>query len=340
MSFAGAPGWQTPKPPSASPSACDRCGSDRCCGRLEPPREPAAGAAVRASPRLDRERPRADGPRAGTAPSRGRPRAADRQAPSRPDERAPDPAGGHPVSAVAPPRPATAEPERRRVRSAGAHGPTGAASSRNRAIYLTFAVLVILSIYAGRVFDLMVVEGATLAAKGEAQRLRTTPLHRRPWPDLRLHGRRAGPYGRVAQHHRRPDAHQGSGGGGGHAGAAAGDGPGRAAGPATGTDRFVYVVKGVTPEKWRQVQGAGHPGDLQREGQQAHSTRRARWPPTSSATSTPRAWARAGIEMIAGLEAARHATARAPTSRARPGQAIPTADEVITRSRCPARACS
>ena len=43
------------------------------------------------------------------------------------------------------------------------------ADSRNRAIHLTFAVLIVLSIYAGRIFDLMVVNGDALAEGNQPQ---------------------------------------------------------------------------------------------------------------------------------------------------------------------------
>ena len=76
------------------------------------------------------------------------------------------------MSSVAPPRPPQAGPQGpmvpvRRFRRA---------DSRNRAIYLTFVVLIVLSIYAGRIFDLMVVHGEALAHAGQSQRIRTLPL--------------------------------------------------------------------------------------------------------------------------------------------------------------------
>ena len=77
------------------------------------------------------------------------------------------------MSSIAPPRAPRTEPD-------ASHAPTprrfSRGEGRTRAIYLTFAVLMLLSIYAGRIFDLMVLKGDELATMGQNQRSRTLPL--------------------------------------------------------------------------------------------------------------------------------------------------------------------
>jgi cell division protein FtsI (penicillin-binding protein 3) len=202
------------------------------------------------------------------------------------------------------------------------------ANSRNRVIYLTFAVLVILSVYAGRVFDLMVVKGASLAAKGEAQRQRTTPLlaDRGPIYDS------TGAVMAVTTESRNITADQNL----------IKDPAGAAATLArllemdptalqtrlTGTDRFVYVVKGVTPEKWRQVQAQKIQGIF------SEKVSKRTYPGGTLGANVlgyvdTEGRGKAGIELM--LDSQLHGVDGKRTyEQGAQGQAIPTADEVIS----------
>ena len=237
------------------------------------------------------------------------------------------------MSAVAPPRPVTADPldEEREPLPPRTYR---RASSRNRAIYLTFGVLVILSIYAGRVFDLMVVDGATLAAKGEAQRLRTTPLiaDRGPIYDSKgtVLAQTVESRNITADQTLIKDP----------AAAAAKLAPLLELDPAglqtrlTGTDRFVYVVKGVTPEKWRQVQQQDVRGIF------SEKVSKRLYPGGTLAANvigyfgrrepdSPVEEGRGGIEQM--LESRLHGTDGKRTyQQGAQGQAIPTTDEIVT----------
>ena len=125
---------------AGSPDLSPGHGTTPSAARRRP--EPAPGPARRRRP----DRRPAQPTRRRMRPSRERAR---ELASRRREHRAPEPSAG-----------------RRQAPSA----PTARGDGRNRAIHLTFAVLMILSIYAGRVFDLMVIKGADLAAKGESQR--------------------------------------------------------------------------------------------------------------------------------------------------------------------------
>ena len=156
------------------------------------------------------------------------------------------------MSSIAPPRPprtpADAAPAPRRYRRG---------DSRNRAIYLTFIVLMVLSIYAGRVFDLMVVNGSTLAQEGQQQRMRTTPLPADRGP---IYDSEGAPLA-ITVESRNVTADQNLI-----------EDPAEAAARLapmlgidqatlqkrlTGDDIFVYVAKGLTPEQWRQIKALG-----------------------------------------------------------------------------------
>jgi cell division protein FtsI (penicillin-binding protein 3) len=160
------------------------------------------------------------------------------------------------VSSVAPPRSPRQTPDhpvappRRYVRADG----------RNRAIYLTFFVLVILSIYAGRVFDLMVIQGTDLAAQGQNQRSRTLPLPADRGP---IYDSEGAPLA-ITVESRNVTADQNLI-----------EDPAEAAArlapmlnmdqaelqqKLTGDDIFVYVAKGLTPEQWRQIKELGIQG--------------------------------------------------------------------------------
>ena len=153
------------------------------------------------------------------------------------------------MSSVAPPRPPRTDPVgplvpvRRFVRG----------DSRNRAIYLTFVVLIVLSIYAGRIFDLMVVHGDSLAQAGQNQRIRTLPL---PADRGTIYDSEGAPLA-ITVESRNVTADQ-----------KLIEDPAEAAATLapmlemdqaalqkklTGDDIFVYVAKGLTPEHWRQI---------------------------------------------------------------------------------------
>ncbi|MGB7980778.1 MAG: penicillin-binding protein 2 [Candidatus Nanopelagicales bacterium] len=125
---------------------------------------------------------------------------------------------------------------------------------RGRAILLTFAMLMLLSIYAGRVFDLMIIKGDGLATRGEKQRLRTNPLPADRGP---IYDSEGAPLA-ITVESRNITANQ-----------LQIQDPATAAqrlapmlgvdqaslqASLTGDDPFVYVSKGLTPEKWRQIQ--------------------------------------------------------------------------------------
>ena len=153
------------------------------------------------------------------------------------------------MSSVAPPRTprtapdASASPPRRYARADG----------RNRAIYLTFVVLIILSIYAGRIFDLMVIKGSDLAAQGQNQRMRTLPLPADRGP---IYDSEGAPLA-ITVESRNVTADQNLIKD--PAEAAARLAPMLGMDQAvlqerlTGDDIFVYVAKGLTPEQWRQI---------------------------------------------------------------------------------------
>jgi cell division protein FtsI (penicillin-binding protein 3) len=125
---------------------------------------------------------------------------------------------------------------------------------RDRSIYLAFSILVVLSIYAGRIFDLMVIQGDELAQRGQGQRSRTLPLPADRGP---IYDSEGAPLA-VAVESRNVTADQ-----------KLIEDPAKAAtllAPMlgidqtklrerlTGDDIFVYVAKGLTPAKWREVQ--------------------------------------------------------------------------------------
>ncbi len=155
------------------------------------------------------------------------------------------------MSSVAPPRPPRADDP-----SASPPAPRlfRRADGRSRAILLTFAMLMLLSIYAGRVFDLMIIKGDGLATRGEQQRARTTalPADRGPIYDsegaplaITVESRN------VTANQRQIEDPQAAAA---RLAPMLGVDPTSLAATLTGDDRFVYVSKGITPEKWRQIQ--------------------------------------------------------------------------------------
>lgn len=154
------------------------------------------------------------------------------------------------MSSVAPPRSPSTQPD-----PSGAPAPRvfTRADGRARAIYLTFAVLMLLSVYAGRIFDLMVLKGDDLAALGQNQRVRTLPLPADRGP---IYDSEGAPLA-ITVESRNVTADQNLI-----------ENPAEAAErlapmlgmdqatlqeKLTGDDIFVYVAKGLTPEQWRQI---------------------------------------------------------------------------------------
>ncbi len=111
----------------------------------------------------------------------------------------------------------------------------------------------LLSIYAGRVFDLMVLKGGDLAAMGQNQRSRTLPLPADRGP---IYDSEGAPLA-ITVESRNVTADQNLISD--PAGAAARLSPMLGIDQATlqqkltGDDIFVYVAKGLTPEQWRQI---------------------------------------------------------------------------------------
>jgi cell division protein FtsI (penicillin-binding protein 3) len=114
-------------------------------------------------------------------------------------------------------------------------------------------VLMVLSIYAGRVFDLMVINGSTLAEEGQLQRMRTLPLPADRGP---IYDSEGAPLA-ITVESRNVTADQNLIED--PADAAARLSPMLGIDQATlqrrltGDDIFVYVAKGLTPEEWRQI---------------------------------------------------------------------------------------
>ncbi len=158
------------------------------------------------------------------------------------------------MSSVAPPRAPRTQPD---PSAAPAPRRFSRGEGRTRAIYLTFAVLMLLSIYAGRVFDLMVLKGDDLATMGQNQRSRTLPLPADRGP---IYDSQGAPLA-ITVESRNVTADQNLI-----------ENPAEAASrlapmlgmdqaelqaKLTGTDRFVYITKGLTPEQWRQIKDLG-----------------------------------------------------------------------------------
>lgn len=154
------------------------------------------------------------------------------------------------MSSVAPPRSPSTQPD---PSGAPARRVFTRADGRARAIYLTFAVLMLLSVYAGRIFDLMVLKGDDLAALGQNQRVRTLPLPADRGP---IYDSEGAPLA-ITVESRNVTADQNLI-----------ENPAEAAErlapmlgmdqatlqeKLTGDDIFVYVAKGLTPEQWRQI---------------------------------------------------------------------------------------
>jgi cell division protein FtsI (penicillin-binding protein 3) len=225
---------------------------------------------------------------------------------------------------VAPPRPQHREA-----------GPTGKPAARTyargegrtRVIYLTFAVLVLLSIYAGRVFDLMVVKGADLAAQGQNQRSRTLPLPADRGP---IYDSEGAPLA-ITVESRNVTADQNLIED--PAAAAAQLAPMVGIDQATlqqrltGDDIFVIVARGLTPERWRQIQALKIRGIFSEKAPQ-------RTYPSGSLAASVLGYVNAegvgsgGIEMyldrrLSGVDGSR------TFEQGAAGQAIPAAEDIL-----------
>ena len=228
------------------------------------------------------------------------------------------------MSSVAPPRPTQARPEgavpppRRFIR----------ADSRNRAIYLTFVVLIVLSIYAGRIFDLMVVNGDALAEAGQNQRIRTLPM---PADRGTIYDSEGAPLA-ITVESRNVTADQNLI-----------EDPAEAAArlapmlgidqaelqkKLTGDDIFVYVAKGLTPEQWRQIKALNITGIF------SEKTTKRVYPSGTLAANVlgfvnSEGVGSGGLEMS--LDKRLHGTDGQRTyETGAQGQAIPSAEDVVT----------
>ncbi|MGB8020672.1 MAG: penicillin-binding protein 2 [Candidatus Nanopelagicales bacterium] len=228
------------------------------------------------------------------------------------------------MSTVAPPRP------RRSSGELPEHAPRRTfrrGDGRNRAIQLALAMLVILSVYAGRIFDIMVIDGSRLAEKGQNQRTRTLPL---PADRGTIYDSAGAPLA-VTVESRNVTADQNLIKD--PAAAAARLAPMLGMDQAevqtrlTGEDKFVYVAKGLTPERWRQIK------KLNIQGIFSEKTTRRTYP---SGTLGANVLGYVNAEGIGsgGLEMALESRLRGVDGsrtyeQGARGQAIPSADDVL-----------
>ena len=317
----------SPAPPGSSPPRSPPRPAARPATDLDPALDPATGIDPALDPAtgLDPALPtRPPGIAASARPRRPR-----RQPRSRPD-----PARGEPVSSVAPPRAPRTRPD-------PAHAPAprrfSRGEGRTRAIYLTFAVLMLLSIYAGRVFDLMVLKGDDLATMGQNQRSRTLPLPADRGP---IYDSEGAPLA-ITVESRNVTADQNLIEDPAEAAARLapmlGMDQAELQAELTGDDMFVYITKGLTPEQWRQIK------DLDIVGIFSEKTTKRTYPAGTLAANVlgfvnsegvgPAGW------RWRWTPGSRASTARGPSSRARPVRPSPRLrTSCAPRSR--ARACS
>ena len=179
----------------------------------------------------------------------------------------------------------------------------GSSSQRLRAAVVVLAF--VLSLFGARLVQLQGLDAPTYAAEAEQGRLRTVDAARGARHHHRPQRRGPGHHRRGGERDRRPDAGRGPRRDrrGARPGARSSIPPMLQA-RLTGTRRFVYVAKAVTPATWHQVAGPrpARPhdrrsaGDLLRADQQAGLPGRRTSRPTSSAS-----WARTG-RVSAGIE--------------------------------------
>lgn len=240
------------------------------------------------------------------------------------------------MSSVAPPRPPDLDPEPGVEQPRAVRRPRTyrRANGSNRAIYLAFFLLVVLSVYAARVFDLMVIQGPELAAEGTKWRQQTVPLlaDRGTIYDQRgaILAQTVESRNITADQTQIKDP----------AKAARALSPLLGMPPAqllpllTGKKRYQMLVKGQTPEKWRQVKA------LDIAGIYSEKVAKRLYPGGTLAASVlgyvgaPSENGAAG-EGAAGVEDMLESTLKGTDGKrtyeqgAR-GQAIPTAEEIVT----------
>ena len=240
------------------------------------------------------------------------------------------------MSSVAPPRPPDLDPEPgleppRKVRRPRVYR---RASGSNRAIYLAFFLLVVLSVYAARVFDLMVIQGPELAATGTKWRQQTVPLlaDRGTIYDQKgaILAQTVESRNITADQTQIKDP----------AKAALALSPLLGMPPATlqplltGKKRYQMLIRGQTPEKWRQVKALDIPGIY------SEKVAKRLYPGGTLAASVLGYVGRPGLNGApavgeAGVEDMLESTLKGADGKrtyeqgAR-GQAIPTAEEIVT----------
>lgn len=228
------------------------------------------------------------------------------------------------MSTVAPPRTRAIggerpQPHRRRVFRRG--------DGRNRSIYLALAVLMILSVYAGRIFDIMVIEGAGLAQKGQSQRTRTLPL---PADRGTIYDSAGAPLA-ITVESRNVTADQNlikdPAAAAVRLAPMLGMDQAELQARLTGDDKFVYVAKGLTPERWRQIKALNIQGIFSEK-----TTRRTY--PSGTLAANVLGYVNAEGVGSGGLEMALESRLRGVDGsrtyeQGARGQAIPSAEDVI-----------
>ena len=228
------------------------------------------------------------------------------------------------MSSVAPPRAPRTQPD-------PAHAPAPRifqrGDGRTRVIYLTFAVLMLLSIYAGRIFDLMVLKGDDLAAMGQNQRSRTLPLPADRGP---IYDSEGAPLA-ITVESRNVTADQNliedPAAAAARLAPMLGMDQAELQAKLTGDDIFVYVAKGLTPEQWRQIK------DLKIQGIFSEKTTKRTYPSGTLAANVlgfvnSEGVGSGGLEMaldsrLKGVDGSR------TFEQGAAGQAIPSAEDIL-----------
>ena len=229
------------------------------------------------------------------------------------------------MSTAAPPRPTRSQPDARLAPRAPRLYRRG--DSRMRSVYLIFGILVVLSIYAGRVFDLMVLQGSSLAAKGERARTLTLPLPADRGP---IYDSQGAPLA-ITVESRTITADQTLIKDPAAAAIALAPKLGKEVAALqaklSGTDRYVILAKGLTPKQWRAIQRMGITGIF------SEKTTKRYYPAGTLAANVlgyvnNEGVGSGGLEMA--LDSRLHGKDGSRTyEQGAQGQAIPSAEEVI-----------